>query len=56
MARVGKDRWVANLHPRNIPVTKTTLRKMLSLYDDRLSRRFAALWPLARIIRVSRSG
>lgn len=38
MARVGKDRWVANLHPRNIPVTKTTLRKMLSLYDDRLSR------------------
>ena len=30
MARVGKDRWVANLHPRNIPVTKTTLRKMLS--------------------------
>lgn len=38
MARVRKDRWVANLHPRNIPVTKTTLRKMLSLYDDRLSR------------------
>lgn len=37
MARVGKDRWVANLHPRNIPVTKATLRKMLSLYDDRLS-------------------
>lgn len=38
MARVGKDRWVANLHPRNIPVTKATLRKMLNLYDDRLSR------------------
>ena len=38
MARVGRDRWVANLHPRNIPVTKTALREMLSLYDDRLSR------------------
>lgn len=38
MACIQNDRWVANLHPRNIPVTKSALREMLRSYDHLLCR------------------
>ena len=38
MARIQNDRWVANLHPRNIPVTKSALREMLRSYNHLLCR------------------